>query len=58
MLIGQVPSSSSVTRLDLITDEEDVVLVAEILHSLEISLWWEAGTGEVKVSDQLSFRWT
>lgn len=55
VLIGQVPSSSSITRLDLVADEEDVVLVAEILHGLEISLWWEAGTDEVKVNDQLSF---
>lgn len=49
VLIGQVFSSSSITRLNLITDEEDVVLVAEILHSLEISFWWEASTVKVKM---------
>lgn len=50
VLVGQVFSGSSIARLDLVADEEDVVLVAEFLHSLEISLWWEASTGEIKVN--------
>ena len=50
VLVSQVFSGPSIARLNLVADEENVVLVAEILHSLEISLWWEAGTDEVKVN--------
>lgn len=50
VLKRQVGACAAITCLDLVTDEKDVVFMAQVLNRLEVAFWWYSRAGNRLVS--------
>lgn len=48
MLVGKVFARSAKPCLDLVANEQHVVLPAKILGGLEVALWWNSRSANVR----------